>query len=373
MNYKARLHIISPTHIGSGEVYEPTSFWIEKGEKTNKLIEFNELKFIESLTVEERNHFNRLALSGTDNSLIDIMKFINKKEPVGRKIGVFPELVRAYDKIFIDNRLKDFAIERTSFLKNSSLPYIPGSSIKGSIRTAYLNKLAKTKGIKNADSNYKYKGGFGGKKFEGDLLEGTFNEDPFRMIKISDFLPVEETVRTHIMWSINQKRDIKKNQYRDARNQSNKVETIVKKSIFEGTINIDEPHRNARIINPINKEELLSPLNHFSLTLFNNEINIIKSLTGKSTGLLESVQKEFYDTGKLGESAFLLKIGRYSGSEAMTIENNRSVMIKVRNGPNRYDDKSTLLWMASDKLIDPKSEITKLLRPFGWCVLELIK
>ena len=52
-----RLHLtpLSPLHIGCGEVYEPTSFVVK--EKENKLVCFNGLDFLASLSEEDRSRF----------------------------------------------------------------------------------------------------------------------------------------------------------------------------------------------------------------------------------------------------------------------------------------------------------------------------
>ena len=76
-------------------------------------------------------------------------------------------------------------IERTSASHNQK-PYLPGSSLKGAIRTAILNHLAQ--------SNFNANGR------EDRLLGGSFETDPLRLLKISDAMVGEgvEGELTHI-------------------------------------------------------------------------------------------------------------------------------------------------------------------------------
>ena len=48
----------------------------------------------------------------------------------------------------IRQELNQFSISRTAYNPYNNLPYIPGSSIKGALRTAYLSKLATDMSIK---------------------------------------------------------------------------------------------------------------------------------------------------------------------------------------------------------------------------------
>lgn len=74
----------------------------------------------------------------------------------------------------------------------TSKPYIPGSSVKGAIRTAILEKL---RAEKNLSPNYKERV----HDFENRIL-GIYrvNEDPFKYLKISDFEITDMKTQTKI-------------------------------------------------------------------------------------------------------------------------------------------------------------------------------
>ncbi|MGQ9569281.1 MAG: type III-A CRISPR-associated RAMP protein Csm5, partial [Thermodesulfovibrionales bacterium] len=161
---KFRLHIISSVHIGCDDVYEPTSFVID--EKKQKLIEFDPLEFIKSLSAQDRQRFTAICMQGNISSIISIYKFISNKQVKGREVEIAKELISHYKKVRdlptygkdsekkIRQELNQFTISRTAYNPHNNLPYIPGSSLKGSLRTAYLSKLAREGKIKDCWNKY---------------------------------------------------------------------------------------------------------------------------------------------------------------------------------------------------------------------------
>ena len=63
---------------------------------------------------------------------------------------------------------------------------------------------------------------------------------------------------------------------------------------------------------------------------------------------------------------FFIRIGRHSGAEAMTIEENRKIKIMQGKGKNLYSDHSTTIWVSSEYSNIKNGS----LQPFGWCLLE---
>jgi len=65
-----KLRTLSPLHIGTGEVYEPTNFVIDE----SKLFEFDEVLFYQSLNIADRNLFNQKL-----NSWMNIIDFFQSQ------------------------------------------------------------------------------------------------------------------------------------------------------------------------------------------------------------------------------------------------------------------------------------------------------
>lgn len=353
---KVRLHILSPLHIGCDDVYEPTSFVID--EKKGKLIDFDAMEFIKALSAQDRKKFTDICSQGNITSIISIYKFLSNREISGRDVDVVAELISHYKKVRelptnnegkIKQELNQFAISRTAYNSHNNLPYIPGSSIKGSLRTAYLSQLAADKKITDRRDN--------AKNLEIELLGGSFDRDPFRMVRVSDFLPVEE-VKTRIVYAINKK---KKTSNYEAMGPFQILETVKQGTIFEGIINIESPEKTAGITTPIKIETLLDSVNKFYNRTFEQEEEILKKL---GVGL---VKRDAF-----AHPSTIVRLGRHSGAEAVTIEGNRSIKIMQRRGDQpKFLDHATTIWLASEKS-KPKPEDNSMLLPFGWASLETV-
>lgn len=355
---KIKLHVLSPIHIGCDDVYEPTSFVIDEARK--KLIEFDPINFITNLTQQQRNEFETIC---TSDNLLAIYKFVkrvyNNKNPL-REIDIVPGLVEHYKKVLAmssyDNKIiiNQFTMNKTSYNPQTNDVYIPGTSVKGSLRTAYLSYLA----IQKNFSERKEKA----KDLENELLEGKFDTDPFRLVKVSDFQPLE-TVRTKVAYGINKKKKVSDRETKAAAGPQQIFEVIESGSVFEGAININMPEKSVGIKTVIKEESLFAALNRHYKKLFDQEMLVLKDC-----GFNRIPTGTFGD--RLGTSCFLIRLGRHSGAEAVTIENNRDIKIMQGKGqPSKTLPHATTLWLASETARPTSGNG---LTPFGWAVLEVL-
>lgn len=359
---KVRLHIISPVHIGCDDVYEPTGFVID--EKRGRLIAFDPIQFIQSLLPQDRGTFATLCSQGNISSIVSILKFILGKQIQGREIEIARGLIPHYRRVVnlpinnegkIKQELNQFAISRTAYNSYNNLPYIPGSSLKGALRTAYLSKIAGEKGIRGRKDR--------ARALENELLGGSFDRDPFRMVKVSDLTPIGD-VKTKIVYAVNRKK--KKSKF-EARGPFQIMESIKEATQFEGIINIQQPERICGITKSITVNELLRSINAFYIPLVNEENNVTSEIDVGSM-VVNKINNNF--KSRLGKTAFLLRIGRHSGAEAVTIEGNRNIKImQGREQSPKFLDHSTTLWLASEES-NPRNNNG--LIPFGWAVLETV-
>ncbi|MBS4062060.1 MAG: type III-A CRISPR-associated RAMP protein Csm5, partial [Bacteroidetes bacterium] len=152
-NLKIRLHVLSPIHIGCDDVYEPTSFVID--EQRKKLIEFDPIEFIKSLKPQEIADFSKTASGDNLLAIFKTIKRFYKPEVRGKEVDVTDYLVNHYKKILSmgtfekNSVINQFTMNKTAYNLQNNSPYIPGSSLKGAMRTAYLNALAKVKRVSN--------------------------------------------------------------------------------------------------------------------------------------------------------------------------------------------------------------------------------
>ena len=352
-NLKARLHTLSPIHIGSGEEYDFTNFVID--DNSCRLIEFDPAEFVGRLQDKEKAELNSICEEGSVESILKLYRFIYSKRNIvyGKEVGISKDVVERYKRILnmsydeFRKELNRFYIRKTVVNPNTLEPYIPGSSIKGSMRTAYLNRLAKERNI-SLDKEQ------GDKKKMCRILENSlldindgFHKDPFRLLKISDFTPVRD-VRRRIIYEVNIRKE--GGRYR----MPLPVEVIIQDAVFEGSIRVMYRWPDCEIRQPIRFDSLVESMRSFYGKVLDEENRVLKRL-----GISPVIP---LNRGK----GFLMRIGRHSGAEAVTIEGYRSIKIKGRGSPSK---RATTIWLASESR-NPRNG--RGLKPFGWVWIELI-
>ncbi|MBD3397551.1 type III-A CRISPR-associated RAMP protein Csm5 [Candidatus Micrarchaeota archaeon] len=347
------LKTLAPVHIGCDEAYEPLEFVVD--ENAHEIIRFDPEDFYGSMTDDDLEGFTKICRQGDPASILGIYKFLRGRSADGRRVKACKGFIDQYQKTLsmsvnisqdIINAINDFVIERTSFLSDTGRPYIPGSSIKGAIRTAYLNLLAHRRNVSRKTGKY------ANTNLEKELLDdGKFDTDPFSMLKVSDFRPVGE-VNTKIIYSVNEKKNPQK--YR-SRQLHQILEVVLPGAIFMGTISVNQPHPKSGIKTPLDMQTLKAALNAF-----------YKSEKEREDQDLENIGAKPPINMDLG-NANLMRIGRHSGAESITIEAHRN--IKISPGSPRdakYGTCPTTISLASETKAPKHKEN---LVPFGWALL----
>ncbi len=135
-NFKFKIRALSPVHIGSGEVYEPTNFIIDEGE----LYEFDEFLFYKALSNMDKKVFESKL-----QDWMSIIKFYKDHRDVAKQIAIFNTPVTKkvedkYNTIINKDGSKNknqLEIHRVQRNPNSRRLIIPGSSIKGMLGTVF--------------------------------------------------------------------------------------------------------------------------------------------------------------------------------------------------------------------------------------------
>ncbi|OEU64699.1 MAG: type III-A CRISPR-associated RAMP protein Csm5, partial [Desulfobacterales bacterium PC51MH44] len=353
---KFYIQTISPVHIGCDEFYEPTGFVLDKNAR--QMIVFDPLSFISQMEDADKAEFSQICAKGTIASILEIYKFMQNKTAEGRMIDVCPDFLEHYKQTLslqmrnpreIQQNLNRFAIPRTAFRTVDQRPYIPGSTIKGALRTAYLNLMESEKKLSEKGKERK------ARNLEQRLIEyNGIPADPFRMVKVSDFMPVDKS-RTRIVYGINKK---KKPSDREARGMPLIFEVIQPGSVFVGTIAVDSPISGSGIRKSVSMEKLLD-----SSTLFyaNEKEREEKELSNIGVKVVSD------NASQDDKDSFMARVGRHSGAESVTIEGHRDIFIMGKRGEKKYLNHATTLWLASD---ERKPVSMNNLQPFGWVRLN---
>lgn len=345
------LRTISPIHVGSDEVYEPTGFVVD--EQNKQLISFDAADFLGMLDSEALEEFSAICQKGTPQSLIEIYRFMNRHKDLadGKPVAIsdafvahFQETLALQGENNILQNLNKYQIKRTAFNPHEDSPYIPGSSLKGSIRTAVLNYRNKKQSVPTYQKN-------DSEKMEKNLVGGSFATDPFRLVKVSDFTPVGDIER-RIVYGVNRK---KKPSNFEARGPAQIFEVVAPGSVFLGSITISSVPPNAGIKRSVNATELIAALRQFFGEEKEREDTALKAVGIPSMSL------------ELSENQSPLRLGFHSGAECVTVDGHRQIKIMKERGERPVTGKSaTTFWLAANS----KNATNQTVSPIGWAVLE---
>lgn len=351
--YKLKLTALSPIHIGTGEDYEPINYVIDKMDvklpdgkivKKDYMFVFDEMEFYSKLDDIKKQEFNKIVSDTAYDARFKLYSFIVSNKEIAKKIAfqkiwVFSSVANDYynaiGKVVQKegkgkNVFNNFMISKTYISPNTNKPVLLGSSLKGSISTAYQEML-----FKKTNSYEKVK----------DLMLNPTNENLFKNLLIADANPSKSA--TFIDEAINKKR--KKETKEESDGVKIRIQSIMQTSEFTTHITIKEK---------LSFEEIMQSCNNHYLPLFKSQFDFTSDeFTRKS--LSDNFIKK-YENFTPSKNQFLLKVGKYSGARAVTVDGIRNIKImQGRNKPEKYSTQETTFW-STNKL------------PFGWLLCELI-
>lgn len=360
--YKLKLTAITPLHIGTGEDYDPTNYVIDSG----YLYEFDEYKFFERLPSNMKDRFTEVAKNGAE-SLFEIHSLIKKHKKQAVESAILKvEVTKGIDKDY-ENKVgravqneggrrvqktkvfNRFQIARTIRETNSKKVYIPGSSLKGALSTAYQEGI-----YKQSPSKWK------------EYFEKPLN-NIFKNFLVSDTKVIKADAK--IGYILNKER------FEDEPlGPSNKMEVIKDGSIFETTISF----RGYEAPQMVDFNFLKEWCDKHYLALFRQSFEPYTMFKGQKVDdyTNEYYPDDFYKKYKNftpKENQFLIRVGKHSGARAVTIDGMREIRVKVSGGgprrkPNKWEtlDQETTTWMFGERERDEAN-----LLPMGWVLCEI--
>jgi CRISPR-associated protein Csm5 len=115
--------------------------------------------------------------------------------------------------------------------------------------------------------------------------------------------------------------------------------------------------------------DIIKAVNRFYGKLFQNELQIMKNLDCAEPAWIMTVEKLLVELQPQIENntLMLLRLGRHSGAEGVTVEGVRKIKILQGKGtPPKTLDHATTIWLSGDTEKKKKDLI-----PFGWLLLEI--
>lgn len=371
------LHLtpLSPIHLGTGEDFEPTNYVIHD----NALYAFDPVQ----AELDDWQRQELLKLVRRINAKNDMERLAQIKNHIQKNAKHF--IRGAYSISSTTNKLAEeyqepkdnqFRIERTATNPHSHAPYIPGSALKGCLRTTLLDaRSEKHQGeaptSKTAD------------RFEKQHL-GSFATDLLRLVKPSDLFATNDTA-THICYAINHKK--KEIIGKDGRPVEGKGVTGRRETIqhgqyraFSGSLALqnllldhrpqlkDADKKLPSETSP-NITRLICAANHYHLTRFAQESallierGLVQPEWQRSTERLLEALKPELDSGTI----LLVRLGKNGGAESKTLEKYAQIKIMSAKGAKpTYEKHSKTVWLAAENTGEQKN-----LLPFGWALIEI--
>ena len=365
-----RITPISPIHIGSGESVD----WSTSIADENYLyiLDF----FNINLPEQAINKIKNISLNcENEEGLLELQRVYkeHKHSLIGSahdKIALPPKLAKKFIESLgrnvqtnaNNNRnngiLNKLNVSRTAFNSNNLTPYMPGSSIKGAIRTAYLSAFARREHVKRENRRKSLD--------EKSILRGSFATDPFRLLKIEDTISSQKN-STQVFYLVNKKRnsdkDRKLHQYLEAIIPFNYGSFRGSLRILDGT---DKVAKNTDIkVTPPPLEEVINTVNKFNISMFQEQKRQLQNLHFVHQKWLTKAEELIDKMDRT--SNMLIRLGKLCTAESKTVEGLRQISIRNPKKPreSRIDKHGTTFWLAGDF----KSNANLL--PMGWAIIEL--
>ncbi len=372
---------LSPVQLGSGEDFYPTNYVITD---EGWLHHFDELALSYALKGNLSKLSNALESQRGDDMILSIQRLIREYSKDLSKLAFYSLPVSQGFLSFYKSRIGQVAqretgnkrvvnrlqISRTFIHPHKHVPVIPGSALKGAIRTAIVNKLAQHElvELKRLASDRQ-----GSKKVQEKVLGySRVNEDPMKFFKVSDAEYQHSYLPTEIMFSVSRKRKPKAN-YEPAEGVSTYMEVISPYRFqaftsdlrfveaFDHKQNTAIPTSFAEVAKVCNAYYL--PKLKFELEQLSQEANYLDSDYVKAVNdLLASEWETMLKANKI----FVLRLGKFSGAQDKTLDDLRSIAIKV--GQRDYENKPETHEVRLAAEIDVKQKHGLL--PFGWVLVQ---
>ena len=394
--YRLALTPRSPIHIGCGEDFEPTNYVIDDDGVFGPVL----YGFDPSRAVLNEVERGKLMTAVNSGNWLDVSRFFRDNAALFKMHATFMVPVSAgvakqyKDKLgAVANReqsgrnvVNKLELERAHYSGITLQPYIPGSSFKGAIRTAWLDELNGQRQPNDVQFSFKGEAKSTG-AMEKRLLKGDFQTSPLRVLKIADLMPAPNLdPARRVLYAVNlKKKEIKK----DGKELQPKGIAVRKECILHGQYrafvadavllslgpHTDTKNTPAPELRLTDLRSMASQSNAYNQTRLQREISVLDGRGMLNPAWKQSLEKLL--AGDLGiklrnGDAFLIRLGRYGGADSKTLSGEGVAHIKIMgarvDGKQQFSFESTTktVWLAAENEHDQKH-----LLPFGWAVVEI--
>lgn len=388
-----RLHFtpLSPIHIGTSESYDPTQYVIEE----DVLYAFDTGAALNALTSDDRNALLRITNQKPNADMLKVVQgfFYQRREQLKpfaiQQIPVLAGVAHTYSQRIGQTAqregngeqvLNKLEIDRTAYNLITRQPILLGSSLKGAIRTALLDQVNKGQPTREQRGLQEFQGRLFKYRDSGKLH---LERDPLRLVHIADatWQGEEGLPSVHVHLAVNRKKHPVKDEQGKLRSASgeNLCQTLecipaFRYRAFSGQLRLQNlngiPKNDQRVpANRFSIEDIAGACNSFYLPNQTNERGILQSrgfVANEYTATISSLLHLAAEKIRTGQ-VFLLRVGRHSGAEAVTLNGVRHIKIMQGMGQKSTTaDAAKTLWLAAEDKDQREN-----LQPFGWLLVEV--
>jgi CRISPR-associated protein Csm5 len=384
-HYTLKYTPLSPVNFGTDESYEPGNYVIDTD--AGALYGFDSSAAIEGLTANEKKRLLAIVNGRPDDDMLtkvqaffhdnrdNLLAFARAPIPTAQGVKALYEKRIGKNPHYDTKNKKGLEIDRTFYNPIDGKPLLPGSSIKGAIRTALLDQL--NNGNAHKGQNLR------NQQLQEQLFQGKFDTDPMRLVAIGDagWQGNADKPACQVQFAVNRKRKPVKDERGNLRpsmgeNLYQLLECITPQHYqsFHGSITLHTPQAVVKNSSKLPKiqwtiQDIAKACNAFYMGLFWQELAEIKEraylksdwISQMENMLAKGLLKRLNDG-----QAFLLRVGRHSGAEALTLNGVRSIMIKGKGKDKTWEKQPKTWWLAADQSSDKQN-----LLPFGWVLVEI--
>ena len=368
---------LTPIHIGCDLDFEPTNYVIEEGILYG--FEPSQASLPDNLRQQLSGLGNRADLLGIQKFFKAHAKYFKPHAKI--LIPVSSGIARQFTNIaqneargnMVFNKLNiERSIERSSHNPYTGLPYIPGSSFKGAVRTALLDSLNRNHLPERDEKS---------SALEKRLLKGDFHTSPLRLLKIADLMPIADLAH-EIRYAVNRKKrliiDKQTGQEAQSKGVTARKEVIApgQYRALQASVTMHHPDgvgsKDIPSLRYDDMREIAQLCNRFYQARLHAELAVLDQRRFASPEWIRALDQLL--SGEIRQKldrgdAFLINLGRYGGAESKTLNGDGVAKIKIMQGKGMKPDcQSTTktIWLAS-ATEDARSDM----QPYGWALVEI--
>jgi CRISPR-associated protein Csm5 len=387
---------LAPLHIGTGEDFDPTNYVIDD----MTLFSFSPEAALRALPESGRRELLNLVNGRPDVAMIKQVQalFHRHRERLvpfsEHAMPVLPSIAAEYAQRVgktaqreesgreIINRLR---IERTYADPTTRRPILPGSSLKGAIRTALLDAEHGGEGLPEDVKALP-------RQQQNRALQQRlfryrqFDLDPMRLVQAGDAQDVSppDQFGTEVRYAVNRKRHSVLKEGREIAAQAENLRQVLecvpplRPRAFASRLTTQVPGdlQSRKLPDPALRwtlEDIAGACNAFYRPIFDREMRELRARSYLDSDWADRVEQLLTACASALEQgrAFLLRVGRHSGAESVTLNGVRNIKILMGKDPEtgrmRWDhlSASKTFWLAGRDLQDRRD-----LLPFGWALVE---